>query len=211
MSGRLIDLPLVENEEEIHWNGLQVLAVPRKPEGDHSPDLQGFLINNWVARDLSDESGRFELTGLTAGPYEIFFAAHDYEPYDEESRIGARSPAMELTIPGPGEFDIGDTLVSRPRRCTLSGVIHPSTDDPLPDPRYLEVRVQYPRGHEGDKPVRKEVRVDSDWSFESWVFCSPDFTPAILEVREIGQEEWTVSQRVEVIPYRDLIVQVLYP
>ena len=213
VTGRLIDLALTENEEEILWSDLRVLALPAKMAIDAEDGHHDYKLNDWVARAFSDETGTFRLTGLAPGRYKLRFAPlTGYDPHSEHSKLGAFSAPMYIELREEGEYAIGDTLLPRARRCEVVGNIVPAkSDGEIPDPNFLEMRVRYPQHYEDERSHTKQVSIEPDGSFSFWVYTSPDSTPATVQVRPRGHTEWVVTQEVEVTPYGHQTVYVQYP
>ena len=208
LAGRVVDLPLLPDEQELRWSDLSVAV---KPHGDFSSwpvPVHGYRADNVVASVRTDAEGHFRVTGLHAGDYAVTFGYDEFRSTGEVPRIGAYVEPVIVRVPPAGTRDLGTVLVPRARPCRVAGQLR---SDVL-DPTQAEIEVEFPSNSLSVvEPYTLDVTPDAWGQFEFWAHTSPDATPATVRVRRRGAVAWEREQQLTLHPNGIQAVALTYP
>lgn len=188
ITGRLFDPGLLPGEEDVTWEGLQVLLLPWVRERELEAGILGMKLNDAISSTRSNADGRFRFQGVPAGTYKLSFSPHEgYLPHSKDSILGRWPKGRVVDVLEGEAADLGDCLVPRARPTSVTGTVHLEGVGPH---AAVVGEVEYNRQTGAESGVRVSVGVDAEGKFKFFVHPSTEGLPEILRLRLSTDREW---------------------
>lgn len=203
VSGRLLDPPLFDGEQEILWESVTARLYPSSES--RAPKTRSYNSTSAILTTTTDSNGEYAFNGISPGEYRITFSDRDFSPAGELSRLGAWIEPIEFTATSSGTINLGTHIAYRSRPCTYTGQLVSSSV------RHDEIvcEVTYPYNAQSSRPPYvRPIEIDAEGRFDFYVHMSPDMTPAWLKLRRLGVSHWEREIPLSVVPNGNELIDI---